>query len=222
MTTVGYGDVYPKSYGGRILGTFMCLWGVLLVSLFVVTISDILEFDNSERNSYILIKRLVYKNQLKKAAARLISSMYKFRLINQHLSKRMSGNKFLDSKSDQRKIEKAHFSFRINMLAFKTKNLEKRQFEESNELVFLFKNVDNVGEKLEEIEIKQKMIKRKQVKIFAAIKLLCDIDEHLKNIAEDKENCSVQNDEDDKKLTESEIINPNRDYSPTNPIPITT
>lgn len=55
MTTVGYGDVYPKSYGGRLLGAFMWLWGVLLVSLFVVTVSDILEFDNSEKNSYILI-----------------------------------------------------------------------------------------------------------------------------------------------------------------------
>jgi hypothetical protein len=55
MTTVGYGDVYPKSYGGRMLGTGICLWGVLLVSLFVVTISEALEFSSPQRNSYLLL-----------------------------------------------------------------------------------------------------------------------------------------------------------------------
>lgn len=45
MTTVGYGDIWPKSYGGWVIGTIICLWGVLLVSLFVVTISQSLEFD---------------------------------------------------------------------------------------------------------------------------------------------------------------------------------
>ena len=55
MTTVGYGDVFPKSYFGRLLGTFICLWGVLLVSLFVVTISEALEFSAPQRNSYLLL-----------------------------------------------------------------------------------------------------------------------------------------------------------------------
>mmetsp|Transcript_6635 Transcript_6635/g.5741 ORF Transcript_6635/g.5741 Transcript_6635/m.5741 type:complete len:99 (-) Transcript_6635:253-549(-) len=98
--------------------------------------------------------------------------MYKFKLINQFLSKRMSGNKFLDSKSDQRKIDRSNFNFRRAMLDFKKKKIERRQFEDSNELVFLFKNVDNVGEELEKIRIKQKVLKRNQVKVFAAIKLL--------------------------------------------------
>lgn len=175
MTTVGYGDVYPKSYGGRLLGAFMCLWGVLLVSLFVVTISDFLEFDHSEKNSYILIKRLAYKEELRKTASIVIASMYKLKLITRYLSKRMSGNKFLDSKSDQMKIVNANFAFRRALLHFRTKNLEKRQFEDSTELIFLFKNVDNIGEKLEEIVETQRTLKINQVKIFAAIKLLTDI-----------------------------------------------
>jgi hypothetical protein len=175
MTTVGYGDVYPKSYGGRLLGAFMCLWGVLLVSLFVVTISDFLEFDHSEKNSYILIKRLTYREELRKTASIVIASMYKLKLITRYLSKRMSGNKFLDSKSDQMKIINTNFGFRRALLHFRTKNLEKRQFEDSTELIFLFKNVDNIGEKLEEIVETQRTLKINQVKIFAAIKLLTDI-----------------------------------------------
>ncbi|CAI2368307.1 unnamed protein product [Moneuplotes crassus] len=168
MTTVGYGDVYPKSYGGRLLGVFMCLWGVLLVSLFVVTISDILEFDQSEKNSYILIKRLVYKEELRKSAAKLIVS----KII------RLRQSKFeVKNTTDV----KTNFLFRRHMLTFKRKKLEKRQFEDSNELIFLFKNADDIGEMLEEIEAKQKKLKKNQIKIFAAIKLFTDIAEHLEN-----------------------------------------
>ena len=37
MSTVGYGDVYPKSRFGRLLGSFCCVWGVILTSMMVVT-----------------------------------------------------------------------------------------------------------------------------------------------------------------------------------------
>ena len=73
MTTVGYGDTFPKSYGGRILGTFVCVWGVLLVSLFVVTVTEALEFESSEKNSYMLIQRLKYREDLRESAAKVIA-----------------------------------------------------------------------------------------------------------------------------------------------------
>jgi hypothetical protein len=166
MTTVGYGDVFPKSYGGRLIGVFLCLWGVLLVSLIVVTISDFLEFNHSEKNSYLLIQRLKYREELRTAAGRVIASMYKLKLISRGLSKRMSGNPHLDSKKDQTTLKNAEFIFRRTLLAFRTKSLEKRQFEDSTELIFLSKNVDNIGEELEKIIEKQKELKR-QMKIFA-------------------------------------------------------
>ena len=81
MTTVGYGDVYPKSYGGRIMGTFICLWGVLLVSLFVVTISDALEFSRPQKNAYMLLQRLMFRMNLIQEAATSISKMYKYKIM---------------------------------------------------------------------------------------------------------------------------------------------
>lgn len=76
MTTVGYGDIWPKSYGGWIMGTIICLWGVLLVSLFVVTISQSLEFDTPQKNAFLLLNKLIFKENLRKDASIALSSMY--------------------------------------------------------------------------------------------------------------------------------------------------
>lgn len=80
MTTVGYGDQFPKTTGGRLLGICICLWGVLLVSLFVVTVSSALEFTIPQKNAYNLIHRIHYREQLKNAAAGAIFSRYRIKM----------------------------------------------------------------------------------------------------------------------------------------------
>jgi len=42
MTTVGYGDKYPVTFGGRIVGILVAFSGVALVSIFTATISSVL------------------------------------------------------------------------------------------------------------------------------------------------------------------------------------
>jgi len=46
MLTVGYGDVYPKSHMGRLIGIVIAVWGAFYVSLFVVALNNILNFDS--------------------------------------------------------------------------------------------------------------------------------------------------------------------------------
>ena len=147
MTTVGYGDIYPKSYGGRLLGAFMCLWGVLVVSLFVVTISETLEFNHAEKNSYILIKRLKYRDTLRKSAAKFIDSAYHMKLLNRHLKNSMSGNPFLDSASDRNRKHAADFRFRREMLSFRAVANGARQFEDKNSFEDIGVWMENIMEK---------------------------------------------------------------------------
>lgn len=62
MTTVGYGDVYPKSHMGRMIGIIIAFWGVFYVSLFVVALTNILNFESVESKAYMLLQRLKIKD----------------------------------------------------------------------------------------------------------------------------------------------------------------
>lgn len=65
MTTVGYGDMSAKTYMGRVISIIIAFWGVLFVSLFVVTLTNLLLFKGGEEKSFYLLKRLQDKDNLK-------------------------------------------------------------------------------------------------------------------------------------------------------------
>ena len=57
MTTVGYGDVSPKSFFGRLISVVTCLFGVFLVGLVVVSVTSYFNLEEIESNVYkILLK----------------------------------------------------------------------------------------------------------------------------------------------------------------------
>ena len=49
MTTVGFGDFFPKTHLGRGVVVLACFYGVFLVSMMVVTLSESSEFTQSEK-----------------------------------------------------------------------------------------------------------------------------------------------------------------------------
>ena len=48
MTTVGYGDYYSCSNMGRMIAVIIMVWGVFVVSMFVHTLTNQLEFSPGE------------------------------------------------------------------------------------------------------------------------------------------------------------------------------
>lgn len=43
MTTVGYGDYYPRTFFGRLLDIIVAIWGVFIVSMLMVTLTSTLK-----------------------------------------------------------------------------------------------------------------------------------------------------------------------------------
>jgi len=47
MTTVGYGDFFPRTSFGRIIDAVLVIWGTFIVSLMVVVLTNTLNMDQS-------------------------------------------------------------------------------------------------------------------------------------------------------------------------------
>eukprot|EP00340_Litonotus_pictus_P011598 CAMPEP_0170538112 /NCGR_PEP_ID=MMETSP0209-20121228/103117_1 /TAXON_ID=665100 ORGANISM="Litonotus pictus, Strain P1" /NCGR_SAMPLE_ID=MMETSP0209 /ASSEMBLY_ACC=CAM_ASM_000301 /LENGTH=165 /DNA_ID=CAMNT_0010839741 /DNA_START=1132 /DNA_END=1632 /DNA_ORIENTATION=- len=58
MTTVGFGDFYPSSLMGRIIGLISSLIGVFLMSMLVVTLTNLLDLGQHERNLFMITEKV--------------------------------------------------------------------------------------------------------------------------------------------------------------------
>jgi hypothetical protein len=74
MTTVGYGDFFPRTHMGRFVVVLACFWGVFLVSMMVVTLTVSSEFTKGESRAYDILFRLNAKELAKKRASYVIKS----------------------------------------------------------------------------------------------------------------------------------------------------
>jgi len=79
MTTVGYGDYYPRTNLGRILGIICCFWGVFLVSMMVVTLTMSSEFEPKEQRAFDILYRLLIRDRIKNRAATVITQVIRTR-----------------------------------------------------------------------------------------------------------------------------------------------
>ena len=80
MTTVGFGDYYPKTSFGRFIIVLACFWGVFLVSLMVITLQLYSEFTTSESKSFQILRRLKIKEKLQLHSANMIQAKWRWRL----------------------------------------------------------------------------------------------------------------------------------------------
>ena len=59
-TTVGYGDLAPRTNEGRLLSIFAVIWGIMSFSLFIVTINNSFKLEGHDE---IIYESIVVANE---------------------------------------------------------------------------------------------------------------------------------------------------------------
>lgn len=88
MTTVGYGDFYPKTYLGRIVGYAAAFVGVALESLAILCVQRFLRPTISQWSAYLVLKSLRQKAVLKKRATEVLVATYRLRHCDENKKKK--------------------------------------------------------------------------------------------------------------------------------------
>ena len=73
MTTVGYGDMSAKTHLGRFVIFFVCIWGVFIVSMMVITLNNTLETSSLENKAIAVLDRLQLKGEMKENAGMVLT-----------------------------------------------------------------------------------------------------------------------------------------------------
>ena len=90
ISTVGYGDLYARTVPGKIIIFFVCIFGVFVVSLMVVTLTNSLMTTSLENKAIVVLQRIEMKKQIIESAGTVLTIMAKLGLNRQKLTNKMS------------------------------------------------------------------------------------------------------------------------------------
>lgn len=129
MTTIGYGDFFPKTTPGRILTFVLSIWGVIIVSLMVVALSTFVEPTNRQKKSFFMIKQLNNTDNVKEKSGNLIVSLYKaFKAYRKKPG-------FFQKIAFKAKVRKYRGNFRIYKNAVKNRRAQSLEEEISDVII---------------------------------------------------------------------------------------
>jgi hypothetical protein len=166
MTTVGYGDVYPKTDTGRALIFFTALIGLVLISLYVAALNNTISFDRQEFLSYLEIRNArKAKNRENRASdlikfacfmkrAREKGMALEMCIFGMHLKK--VAQNFSGLKNQEKYVGPSEILMKI----------EKKIESEVGQIKKSIFDVEYVGEKLKNLQIEQKTLENDLREIF--------------------------------------------------------
>lgn len=140
MTTVGYGDFFPKTHFGRFIVIIACIIGTYFVSMLMVFMTQKSILDETEFKAFKLITRLRLRKEIKFLQANLI-----------YESMLMSKNKMNE---ESYKLHKRNVYILIEEIKSKMRRIKTFEFAPTKEQLFdVCERIDNdMNEIINEVE----------------------------------------------------------------------
>ena len=81
IVIVGYGDIYPVTTLGKVVCVFIMFWGNFIMSLLIVALANMVEFDRNEAKAYFQIDNELAIISSFNTASDLIKSFFRYLVI---------------------------------------------------------------------------------------------------------------------------------------------
>jgi voltage-gated potassium channel Kch len=72
ITTVGYGEYFPRTPLGRLIILFVAIWGTLIISIMVVVVANTLDMEKNEKRTLLILEKLNLRDEMKEKAIKFI------------------------------------------------------------------------------------------------------------------------------------------------------
>ena len=116
MTTVGYGDYFPKSIPGRVMVFCVCIIGTILISLIVFLFTDFLEMTEAETKVMNIVIRMQKRKYLTEEAAYVVSCIAKLAIFNKKMK---NENNKINKEKMNRKLKNIQENFKTHLETFR-------------------------------------------------------------------------------------------------------
>jgi len=87
MTTVGFGEIFPNTHPGRFIGVIACISGMVIISLWVLSLSNTSDFSSRGKKGFSTLKRIHVEKEDRDNAADVIKMTLRLAQVKAHARK---------------------------------------------------------------------------------------------------------------------------------------